>query len=99
MTGTKQPAQILFLTTEMGGSVSIVNTLRTDTANQTDITIQPTIAHLKQAAVTGLIDQNHFLIGSLNSGIDVPRSDRNFYNSTGMNPHGPIMTTIPMSNR
>ena len=38
---------------------------------------------------------NHFPIRSLNSGIDVPRSVRNIYNRTGVNPQGPIVTTIP----
>ena len=39
ITGMDQPAQILFPTTEIGGSVSITNTLRYDTANQADPTI------------------------------------------------------------
>ena len=39
VTGTEQPDQILLPTTEIGGSVSIVNTLRTDTENWKDPTI------------------------------------------------------------
>ena len=44
-------------------------------------------------------DRNHFPIGSLNSGIDVPRSGRNIDNRTSMKPQEPIVTTIPDSNR
>ena len=47
----------------------------------------------------GHSDQNHLPIGSLNSGIDVPRSGRNIDNPTGMNPQGPIVITISESNR
>ena len=38
-TGINQPDQILFQTTEIGGCVSITNTLRYDTENRTDPTI------------------------------------------------------------
>ena len=43
-------------------------------------------------------DQNHFPIGSFNSGIDDPRSVRNIDNRTVMNPQGPNVTNIPESN-
>ena len=86
MAGTEQPAQIVFPTTEIGGSVIIANTLRTDTENWMDLTIQPTIFHLNQATGPGHNERNHFPIGCLNSGIDVPRSGRNIDNPTGMNP-------------
>ena len=89
----------MFLTTELGGSVSITNTLRADTVNWVDPTIQPTIIHSKQATGLGKSDQNHFPIRSLNSGIHVPRSGRYIDNCTGMNPQGPIVSTIPESNR
>ena len=98
MTGTEQPAQILLLTTEMGGSISITNLLGDDTNNRMDSTIQPTISHFKQEAVPGHSDWYHFLIGSLNNGIDVPRSRLNIDNRTEMNSQGPIVTTIPESN-
>ena len=86
MAGMEQPAQILLPNTEIRVFVSIVDTLRTDTANQTDLTIQPTIFHLNQATGPGHNERNHFPIGGLNSGIDVPRSGRNIDNPTGMNP-------------
>ena len=98
MTGTEQPAQILLLTTEMGGSISITNLLGDDTNNRMDSTIQPTISHFKQEAVPGHSDWYHFLIGSLNNGIDVPRPGQIIDNQTGMNPHVPIVTTILESN-
>ena len=66
--------------------VSIANTLRTDTSNLTDPTVQPTIAHLNQSIVPGHSDRNHFTIRSLNSIIDVPRYGRNIDNRTGVNP-------------
>ena len=40
MTGTEQTDQILLSTIEIGGSISIVNKLRSDIENQTDPTIQ-----------------------------------------------------------
>ena len=55
-----------------------------------DPTIQTTIVHLKESTRLGHIDQNHFLVSSLNSGIYVPRSGRNIDNHTGMNPQEPI---------
>ena len=39
ITAMDQPDQILFPTTEIGGSVSTTNTLWSDTANRTDPTI------------------------------------------------------------
>ena len=99
MTVMEPPSQILFLTTELGGSVSITNILRTDTSNQTNPNIKPTIIHLKQAKVPGHNDQNHFPIKGSNSGIDVPISRRNIDNRTRINPQGPIVTMIPESNR
>ena len=95
----EQLYQILFSTTEIGGSVSIANTLRNGTENLTDPTIQPTIFNLKQATGTGHSERNHLTIGSLNSGIDVPKYRQNIDNRTGVNPQGPIVTTIPDSNR
>ena len=95
MVGTEQLEEILLPTTEIGGSVSIANTLRTDTDNRTDPTIQPTIVHIDQATKRVQSDQNHFPIGILNSGIGVPIYGRNIDNHTGMNPQGPIITTIP----
>ena len=47
MMGTEQLNQILFPATEIGGSVRIENTPRTDIENRKDPTIQPTIYHLK----------------------------------------------------
>ena len=99
MAGMEQPAQILLPNTEIRVFVSIVDTLRTDTANQTDLTIQPTIFHLKEVTVPVHSDQNHPPIGSLNSDIDVPRSGRNIDNGTEMNPKVPIVNTISESNR
>ena len=84
--GTEQPAQIFLTTTEIGGYVSIANTLKYGTKNRTNPTIQPTIFHFKQSTKQGNSDWNHSPIGSLNSGIDVPRSGRNIDNRTGMNP-------------
>ena len=60
-------------------------------------TSQPTIVHLKQATGPVHNDRNHFPIGILNSGIDVPRYGRNIYNQSGMKPQVPIVTTIPES--
>ena len=98
MTGTKQPAQILLTTTEIRRSVSITNTLKAETENLAEPTIQPTIIHCDRETGTGHSDRNHLLIGILNSGIDVPISGWNIDNHTGMNPHGLIVTTIPESN-
>ena len=95
--GTEQPVQILLPTTEIGGYVSITNTLRTGTAIHTHPNIQPTIFHTKKMTRTGKSDRKYFPIGNLNSGIDVPRSGRNIDNRTGINPQGPIMTTITES--
>ena len=97
--GTEKPDQILLTTIEIGGSVMISNTLRTDTENRTDTTIQPTIVHLRKSTGPGQSDRNHFPIGSLNSGIDVTISGRNIDNRTGMKPQGTIVTTIPESKR
>ena len=99
MMGTEQPAQILLPTTEIVGSISIANPFRTETANQRDPTIQPTIVPFKQANVPGNSDHKYFPIGSLNSGMDVPRSAQNIDNLTDMNPWGTIVTTKPEYNR
>ena len=96
---TEQRFQILFLTTDIGGSVSIANTLRTDTVNWKDPNIQPTIVHLKQATGLGHSDRNHFLNRLVNSDIYIPRYVGNIDNRTGMDPQGPIMNTVPKSNR
>ena len=50
---TEQLAQILLPTNEIGGYLSIKNTLRDDTANWMDPTIQKTIIHFKQATGPG----------------------------------------------
>ena len=73
--------------------------LRTDTENWTNPTIQPTTIYLKQATGPGHIDRNHFPIGSLNSGINVPKYGQNIDNRTEMKPLGPIMNMIPEFNR
>ena len=73
--------------------------LRTDTVNQTNPTIKPTIIHINQATIPGHSYPNHFLIGSLNSDVDVPIYGHNIDNRTGVNPQGLIVTTIPESNR
>ena len=103
MTGTEKPAQILFQTTEIGGSVKysmgIENPFRTDTENCTDPTIKPTAVHFNQATKLGHIDWKHFLLGSLDSGTYVTRYGRNIDNHTEMNPQTPIVTTIPESSR
>ena len=80
-------------------TTSLRKSLRTDTANWTYPTIQPTIAHLNQETRPLHNDQNHFPIGSLNSCIDVPRSRRNIDNRTRMNPQLPIITITPDSSK
>ena len=99
MTVTEKTDQILFPTTEIGGYISITNALRTDKDNWRDPNIQPTTVHLNQEIGPGQSDPKKPPIGSLNSGIDVPRSGWNIYNRTGMKPQRPIMTTIPEYNR
>ena len=86
-------AELRQLTTPLGKS------LRADTENRADPTIQPIIVHLKKVTGPEHNERNHFPIGSLNSGIDVPRSGRNIDNRTGLKPQGPIVTTIPESNK
>ena len=95
MTGAEQPDQILFPTTEIGGSISIADTLMANTENWTDPTIQPTIIHFKQVTVMRYSDRNHFSIMILNSGIDVTRSGQIIDNHIGMSPQVPIVTMIP----
>ena len=99
ITGTEQLSQIMFLTTEIGGSVSTANTLRTNTVNRRGPTIQPTIIHLNQATRMGHSERNHFLIGSFNSGIGVPRSRCTIDNHSRMNQQVSIVTTIQESNK
>ena len=79
--------------------MDIADPFSTDTENRTDPTIQPTVVHLNQATGLGNSDRNHPPLISLDSGTDVPISGRNIYNRTGMNPQGPIVTTIPEYNR
>ena len=67
--------------------------------NRIDPNSQPTILHLKQVIKPVKNDRNHLPIRILNIGIDVPRYGRNIDNRTGMKPQGPILTTIPESNR
>ena len=76
MTGMEQLGQILLPTTEIGGSVSITNTFKTETTNQTNLDIQPTILHFKNLTELEHSELNHFPIRSLDSGIDVPRTGR-----------------------
>ena len=99
MTGMEKTAQILVPTTEIGESIKysmgISNPFRADTLNRTDPTIQPTTAHCNQAAGLGHSDKNHFPLVILDSGTDVPKSGWNIDNRTGINPQGPIVTTIP----
>ena len=99
MKGMEQPDQILLPTTEIGGSRSIDNTLRTHTANHKYPTSQPDFVQLKKKTGPGHNYWNHVFIVSLNSGIDFPIYGRNIDNNTGINPQGPIVTTIPKSNR
>ena len=103
MTGMDQPAQILFPTTEIGESVKysmgIANPFRTDTENQREPTIKPTIVQFKQETGPGHIYRNHFPLRILDSGTDITRYGRNIDNHTGMNPWGPNGTIIPESNR
>ena len=103
MIGTEQTYQILIPTTEICGSVKysmgITNLFRTDTENRTDPNIQPTIVYLNQATLMVHSYWNHFSLGSLDSVTDVPRSGRNIDNRTWINPQGPIVNTIPDSNR
>ena len=99
MMGMEQPDQILYPTTEIWGSVSIAKKLRTDISNRKDPTIQTTIVHLNQWTELWHSGQNHLPTGSFNSVIYVFRSGRNIDNHTGINPQGPIMTTIPESTR
>ena len=73
--------------------------LRTDTDNWAEPNNQLTIVHFKQATGPRHNGRNYIPIGILNSGIDVTRYVRNIDNHTGMKPQGPIVTTIPESNR
>ena len=90
---------MLFLTNEIGGSISIGDQLSSDTENLTNPTIKPTIFYSKQATGPGHSDWNHLPIGILNTGIDVPIYRQNIDNHTDMNPQGPISTTVLESNR
>ena len=98
MTGTEKPAQIFLPTTGIGGSVIITNTLKIDTANLKDTTIQLTIVNLKQSTIPRHSDRNHFPIYSLNSFIEVTIFGQNVDNRNGMNPEGPIVATFPNYN-
>ena len=66
MTDTEQPAQILFPTNEIGGYVCVANTLRDDTLNWMDPTVnQPPSNSIKQPdqdTVTGTTYPLGFLI-------------------------------------
>ena len=72
MTGMEQPAQTLLPTTEKGGYVSITNIIRSDTANRTDLTIQPKIIHMSKTTGMGNSDRNPFSVVILNSGRMTP---------------------------
>ena len=84
MTDTKQPVLILMMTNKIGGAVKhlmgIGKPFRDDTENWTDPTIQATIVHFKKAIRMRHSDWNHFILGILNSGIDVPIFGRNIDN-------------------
>ena len=102
MMSTAQLSQVS-LQTEIAGSVKflvgIVNPFRTQTANRTDPTIRTTVVHSNQATRPGHSYKDYVLLGSLDSGTDVPRSSRNIDKRTWMNPQGPTVTTkIPESN-
>ena len=103
MTGTEQPDEILLSPTEIGGSVKysmgITKPFRTDTANWADPAIQPTIAQFKNSTVPGHSDHKNSPLDILDSGTDVTRSGWNIDNCSGMYPQGPIVSTIPESNR
>ena len=79
-------------------SVGIANPFRNNTENWADHTIKPTIVHFNQYTGPGNSDWDLYPLGSLDSGTDVTRSGRNIDNRTGMNPKGPIVTTILESN-
>ena len=76
MTGTERTDQILFMTTEIEGSIKyimgIADPFRTNTENRMDPTIQPAITHLNQVTGTGHSDCNHFNLGSLDGGHRIP---------------------------
>ena len=79
--------------------MGITDPFRTDTTNRRNPIIQPTIVQFYQDTILVHSDQNHFPIGSLDSGTDAPISGRNIDNRTEMNPQGPIGTTTLESNR
>ena len=99
MVGIKQPAQILLLTTEIGGPVNITNTLSIDTENWTGHNIQPNMVYFQQATRLVHSDRKQLPIRRFNSCIDIYRSGRNIDNRTGINLWGPIVTMILESNR
>ena len=78
--------------------MGITDPFRTDTTNRRNPIIQPTIVQFYQDNILVHSDQNHFPIGSLDSGTDVPISRRNIDNLTGMKPQGHIGNMIPESN-
>ena len=79
--------------------MGITEPFSTDAKNMRNPIIQPAIVQLYQETTTVHSDQNHSPLGSLDSGTDIPISGRNIDNRTGMNPQGPIGTTILESNR
>ena len=95
MEGMEQPAQILFPTTEIGGSIKyftgISNSFNNDTANQMDHSIKPTIDHFKPATLLWHSDMNHFPLGSLYSGTDVPKSGKIQINAHGKTHRDPSL--------
>ena len=88
MTGTEKLSQVSLLT-EIGGyvkfSVGIMSPFRTNTANRTDPTIQPTIVHYKLDTGLGHSDRKYSPLRSMDSDADVPRSGWNIDNHNGMN--------------
>ena len=81
---------LALLPTEIGGyvkfAVGTVNPFRIHTDNWTESTIQPIIVHSNQETVLLQSDWGYFSLGSLDSGTDVPITEFNIDNRTGMNP-------------
>ena len=71
-----------------------LKTIQESHKNGNNPTIQPTIVHSNQSIVPVHIDWDYFPLGGLYSVTDVPRFRWNHDNRTGMNPQGPIVTTI-----
>ena len=97
MTCMRQPAQV-FLTAKIEGSVKLSVGIskpfgKTDKI-QNEPNIQPTITQSNQSIGPGHIDWDYFPIMLVYIGTNYPRTGWNNYKRTGMNPQGPIVTTI-----